>query len=128
MVADSLNGIVAQRLVRKICPHCKVEYVPTKNELELIKPYLKEEIKFYKGKGCKYCGFTGYLGREMISEVLIINDTISHLIALNKDKTEILKIAKEYGFVSMIEDGINKIKEGVTTLEEILRVVRVDVL
>ncbi len=128
MVADSLVGVLAQRLVRKICPYCKEEYFPSKDELELIKPYLKEEIKFFKGKGCKECGFTGYLGREMISEVLVVNDTISHLISLNKDKTEILKIAKEYGFVTMLEDGINKIKNGITTLEEILRVVKVNVL
>ncbi len=127
MVADSLNGIVAQRLVRKICPYCKSEYYPPKNEIDIIKPYLKEDIKFYRGRGCKHCNFTGYLGREMISEVLVINDEISHLIALNKDKTEILKVAKNFGFISMIEDGINKMKDGVTTLEEILRVVRVDV-
>jgi len=79
-----------------------------------------------KGNGCKECGFTGYMGREMISEVLVVNDKIAHLIAINKDKMEILQKAKEGGFITMIEDGINKIKEGVTTLEEILRVVKVD--
>jgi len=126
MVADSLIGVVAQRLVRKICPYCKVEYFPSKEELEMIKPFLNEEIEFYKGNGCKECGFTGYMGREMISEVLVVNDKIAHLIAINKDKMEILQKAKESGFITMIEDGINKIKEGVTTLEEILRVVKVD--
>jgi general secretion pathway protein E/type IV pilus assembly protein PilB len=128
MVADSLIGVVAQRLVRKICPHCKTKYIPSKDELERIKPFLNEEIEFYKGAGCKECGFTGYMGREMISEVLAVNDKISHLIATNKDKTEILKAAKESGFITMVEDGINKIKKGITTLEEILRVVKVDVL
>jgi len=128
MVADSLIGVVAQRLVRKICPYCKGEYHPSKEELEMIKPFLKEEIKFYKGYGCKECSFSGYIGREMISEVLAINSEISHLIAINSDKHEILEVAKKYGFVTMIEDGINKIKNGVTTLEEILRVVKVDVL
>jgi type II secretory ATPase GspE/PulE/Tfp pilus assembly ATPase PilB-like protein len=128
LVADALIGVVAQRLVRKICPYCKDVYYPSKQELELIKPYLKENITFYKGKGCKECEFTGYLGREMISEVLIINDKLAHLIANNKDKVEILEVAKELGFISMIEDGINKIKEGITTIEEILRVVRVDVV
>jgi general secretion pathway protein E/type IV pilus assembly protein PilB len=128
MVADSLIGVVAQRLVRKICPYCKTKYFPSKDELERIKPFLNEEIEFYKGNGCKECGFTGYLGREMISEVLVVTDKISHLIATNKDKTEILKAAKESGFITMVEDGINKIKQGVTTLEEILRVVKVDAL
>jgi type II secretory ATPase GspE/PulE/Tfp pilus assembly ATPase PilB-like protein len=128
LVADALIGVVAQRLVRRICPYCKDVYNPSKQELELIKPYLKENITFYKGKGCKECEFTGYLGREMISEVLIINDKLAHLIANNKDKVEILEVAKELGFVSMVEDGINKIKNGITTLEEILRVVKVDVV
>lgn len=128
LVADALIGVVAQRLVRKICPYCKSVYHPTKQELELIKPYLHEEITFYKGRGCKECEFTGYIGREMISEVLIINDKLAHLISINKDKVEILNVAKELGFVSMIEDGMNKVKEGITTLEEILRVVKVNVV
>ncbi|HIQ50736.1 MAG TPA: type II/IV secretion system protein [Nautiliaceae bacterium] len=127
MVADSLVGVVAQRLVRKICPYCKVEHFPLKEELKMIKPFLKEEIKFFKGKGCENCDFSGYLGREMISEVLVVNEEIARLIALNKDKTEILQAAKKSGFVSMIEDGIEKIKNGTTTLKEILRVVRIDV-
>jgi type IV pilus assembly protein PilB len=128
LVADALIGVVAQRLVRKICPYCKDVYHPTKQELELIKPYLKEEITFYKGNGCKECEFTGYLGREMISEVLVINDKLAHLIASSKDKLEIVEVSKEYGFVTMIEDGINKIKAGITTIEEILRVVKVNVV
>ena len=129
MIADGLQGAVAQRLIRKICPYCKSVYYPLKEELDRIKPYLKgEEITFYKGKGCSHCDFTGYMGREMISEIFIVNEYISHLIAEGKDKLEILKVAKEYGFVSMIEDGINKIKEGITTIEEILRVVKSDVL
>ncbi len=127
MVADSLIGVVAQRLIRRICPHCKTEYFPTKDELEMIKPFLNESIKFFKGAGCKKCGFSGYKGREMISEVLVINDKISHLIATNKDKVQILYTAKQNGFLTMIEDGIDKIKNGITTLEEILRVVKVNV-
>lgn len=128
MIADGLQGAVSQRLVRKICPYCKSEYYPLQSELDKIKPFLDEEITFYKGKGCPHCEFTGYIGREMISEVFIVNEYISHLIAEGKDKLEILKVAKEYGFVSMLEDGINKLKEGVTTLEEILRVVKTNVL
>ncbi len=127
LVSDSLIGVVAQRLIRRICPYCKTTYNPSKEELELIKPFLKEKIVFYKGRGCKECDFTGYLGREMISEVLVINEKISHLIALGKDKQEIVKVAKEYGFVTLVEDGVQKLKKGITTLEEILRVVKVDV-
>ncbi len=128
MVADSLIGVVAQRLVRKICPYCKTEYHPVREELDKIKPFLHEEIHFYKGKGCKHCDFKGYKGREMVSEVLIVNNEISHLIALGKDKVEILEQAKKIGFVPMIEDGLNKVKNGVTSLEEILRVIKIDTL
>ena len=128
MIAEALQGAVSQRLVRKICPYCKSEYYPLQSELEKIKPFLKEDITFYKGKGCSHCEFTGYIGREMISEVFVVNEYIAHLISERKDKLEILKVAREYGFISMLEDGINKLKEGITTLEEILRVVKTNVL
>jgi len=128
LVADALVGVIAQRLVRKICPNCKEVYHPTKQELELIRPYLKEDIEFYRGTGCKECDFSGYVGREMISEILIINDKLAHLIANNKDKLEIIEEAKRTGFITMIEDGLNKAKNGITTLEEILRVVKINVL
>ena len=126
MVSDSMLGAVAQRLIRKICPHCKSVYHPKKEELEMIKEYLDEDIVFYKGKGCKYCNFSGYLGREMISEVLIVNSEISKMINEGKSRENILEEAKKTGFVTMIEDGVNKLKAGVTTIEEILRVVKVD--
>ncbi len=126
MVSDSMLGAVAQRLIRKICPHCKSIYHPKKEDLELLKDYLPENITFYKGKGCKYCNFTGYYGREMISEILIVNSEISKMINEGKDRETILQEAKKTGFITMIEDGINKLKNGITTIEEILRVVKVD--
>ena len=126
MVSDSMLGAVAQRLIRKICPHCKIEYHPKKEELELLKDYLPEGITFYKGAGCKYCNFTGYYGREMISEILIVNSEISKLINEGKDRETILQEAKKTGFITMIEDAMNKLKAGITTVEEILRVVKVD--
>ena len=130
MIADALEGAVAQRLIRKICPYCKTPYYPLKEELDKIKPYLKgeENITFYKGKGCSHCDFTGYLGREIINEVFVVNDYIAHLISERKDKLEILKVAKEYGFITLIEDGVNKVKAGKTTIEENLRVAKTNVL
>jgi len=128
LVADALVGVVAQRLVRRICPSCKQEYHPSKPEFQMIKPYLKEDITFYHGAGCKECDFTGYVGREMINEILIINSKLAHLIANAADKAKIVEEAKKIGFVSMVEDGLNKVKSGITTLEEILRVVKVDVV
>ena len=126
MVSDSMLGAVAQRLIRKICPHCKSVYHPQEEELKLLKDYLPDKMTFYKGKGCKFCNFTGYYGREMISEVLIVNNEISKMINEGKDRESILKEAKKTGFITMIEDAINKLKAGITTIEEILRVVKVD--
>ena len=127
MVGETLVGAVAQRLVRKICPYCKRVYKPNKEELEKIKKYIKNEnITFYKGIGCNKCNFTGYLGREMISEVLVVSDEMSNLIVEGKDRSVILNIAKANGFISMLEDAIEKLKKGITTIEEILRVVKVD--
>ena len=126
MVGETLLGAVAQRLIRKICPHCKRVYKPTEDELNKIKKYLKEDITFYKGNGCKYCNFTGYIGREMISEVLIVTEEMANLIVEGKDRSIILKLAKENGFITMVEDAIEKLKRGITTIEEILRVVKVD--
>jgi len=129
MVAETLLGAVGQRLIRKICPYCKKVYKPDEEELKKIQKYLKDEnITFFKGIGCKYCNFTGYLGREMISEVLIINEEIANLIIEGKDRSHILNIAKTHGFRTMLEDAIEKLKKGITTIEEILRVVKIDSL
>ncbi len=125
LVADSLVGVVAQRLVRKICPHCKTKYTPTLDIINRVKKYFDEDTVFYKGAGCKYCDMTGYKDREMISEVLNIDDEISELINENKSKQEILQVAKQKGYKTLIDDAIQKVKNGTTTIEELLRVVRV---
>ncbi len=125
LIADSLVGVMAQRLVRKICPYCKKEYNPPKILVEKIKKYLPKEHKFYKGNGCIRCGFSGYNGRTMISEILQISETISHLISINMNKYEIAKKAEENdGFEPMIVDGMKKVIQGITTLEEVLRVAK----
>ncbi len=129
MVGETLLGAIAQRLIRKICPYCKKIYKPEKEELEKIKKYIDgENLTFYMGSGCKYCNFTGYLGREMISEVLIITQEMANLIAEGKERSAVLNLAKSEGFVSMIDDAITKLKDGITTIEEILRVVKIDVI
>ena len=125
LVADSLVGVVAQRLVRKICPHCKTKYTPTLDIINRVKKYFDEDTVFYKGAGCKYCDMTGYKDREMISEVLNIDNEISELINENKSKQEILQVAKQKGYKTLIDDAIQKVKDGTTTIEELLRVVRV---
>jgi general secretion pathway protein E/type IV pilus assembly protein PilB len=125
LISDSLIGVVAQRLVRTICPACKEKYTPPLKTIEKIKDHLPENYQFYKGKGCVKCGFTGYSGRTMISEILKITETISHMISINMNKYEISRRAEEEGeYEPMIVDGITKALKGVTTLEEVLRVAK----
>ena len=124
LVSGALVAIQAQRLVRKICTACREETILPESLLSNVKQYLPENPKFYVGKGCKECGHSGYLGREMISEVLMISDTISRMIARNATKEELTKQAMEEGFISMFEDGVNKVLTGDTTIEEIYRVAR----
>jgi len=124
LVSGALVAIQAQRLVRKICTHCKKETVLPESLLKDIKQYLPENPIFYVGEGCKECGYSGYLGREMIAEVLPISETFSRMIARNASKEEMTRQAIEEGFVSMFEDGVHKALAGKTTIEEIYRVAR----
>ncbi|OQX74789.1 MAG: general secretion pathway protein GspE [Campylobacteraceae bacterium 4484_4] len=125
LIADSLVGIVTQRLVRKICPYCKKEHKPQLSLIKKVKEYLPENPAFYLGQGCSKCGFSGYLGRVMICEILTIDDTLSAMIAADKNKYEIFETARQNGFEPMIVDGIEKALEGVTSLEEVTRVVKI---
>ncbi|HHD79927.1 MAG TPA: general secretion pathway protein GspE, partial [Epsilonproteobacteria bacterium] len=124
LVSGALVAIQAQRLVRKVCKHCKVTTTLDPLFLKDVQQYLPENPTFYKGEGCKECGHTGYSGREMISEVLTISETMARMIARNASKEELTKQAGEEGFVTMFEDGVNKALEGKSTIEEIYRVAR----
>ncbi len=127
LVSGSLVAIQAQRLVRKICPMCKVETTITGAIYDEIKEYLPDEnkeVQFFKGEGCRNCNNTGYIGREMISEVLTVSNKISRMIAADASKEEIEKQAYKEGFISMFQDGILKALEGKTTVDEIYRVAR----
>jgi len=126
LISGSLIAIQAQRLVRKICSECKVRSEISGSILNKIKQYIPEdrELILYKGTGCKNCLYTGYLGREMISEVLVISNKLSRMIASESTREEIEKQAKKEGFLGMFEDGIEKALEGKTTVDEIFRVAR----
>ncbi len=124
LVSGALIAIEAQRLVRRICPYCKTETELEPNLLEEIKDYLPKNYKFFKGKGCKRCDFTGYSGREMICEILQVDDEIQRLIAKEAPKEKIEEIAVKKGFSTMFEDGITKALEGSTTVDEVFRVTR----
>ena len=132
LVASTVNVIVAQRLVRKICDKCKVSYTVTQEELlenfpkGAAQKYFggRREIRVYKGKGCSVCHHTGYVGRVGIFEVLEVNEEIRKLISSKADADIIKKKAIEEGMTTMLEDGLYKVTRGITTLEEVLRATR----
>ena len=130
LVASSVNIIIAQRLVRKICPKCSQTYsvkLAEFGELQDIitqKAKEKTEIILSRGQGCPLCGPTGYIGRIGIFEILQIEKNIQNLITKQADSGEIQAMAIKNGMTTMLEDGISKMLDGITTLEEILRVIR----
>lgn len=130
IVASTVNVIVAQRLVRKICPSCrrsmsKEEYLKNSTiQPETLEKYLGEVKSLYKGKGCEVCHHSGYVGRVGIFEVLNVSEKIREAIVEQKDAEEIEKIAVSEGMTTILQDGINKVKQGITTLEEVLRVTK----
>ena len=124
LVSGALVAVQAQRLVRKICTQCKVKTTLDPVLYKEVEQYLPENPTFYKGEGCKECGHTGYSGREMISEVLMISETLARMIAKVASKEDLTKQAVEEGFMTMFEDGVHKALEGKSTIEEIFRVAR----
>jgi len=120
LVASSVNAFISQRLIRVICPDCKVE----RRDKELL-PSAFKKIKLYKGKGCESCKFIGYKGRTAIYELLIVDDLIQELIIGKAPASQIEKKAKTLGFKTLMESGIEKVRKGITTPEEVLRVTEV---
>ena len=148
LLASTLNVVLAQRLVRKICPECKEAYEPPadlvaeikkvltgisntqlseardKTMLESIKNLGQGAIKLYRAKGCSKCNDTGYKGRSGIYEVLQVSERIKPLIINKATESDINKVAMEEGMITLLQDGYLKALEGVTTLEEVLRVAK----
>lgn len=124
LISGALVAIQAQRLVRKICPYCKVEEKIAASTIEEIGTFIPEGAKFYTGSGCKECNDTGYMGREMICEVLNISEELSSLIAKGASKDAMLEQARKEGFVNIFENGIAKALDGVTSIQEILKVAK----
>lgn len=124
LIANALEGVVAQRLVRKICPYCKKPYKPTVLEIKELGLNESKDYTFYKGEGCQHCMNTGYKGRVGIYEVLAFDDELKSLIIKTQDSIEIEKVAKRKGFKTMFEDGVEKVLNGITTPQELLAVIR----
>lgn len=127
LVASSLTGILAQRLVRKICPNCKEVAKLTEEEKYKIKMMGYDGIDaVYTGKGCSDCRGKGYSGRTGIFELLLVDEDIKNLILTKQDARTIKEKAVANGMETLFDDGIAKLKEGITTLEEVLRVTNQD--
>jgi len=122
LVSSSVIGVLAQRLVRTICPACKETYMLTAEELEDIGLKGEGKVKFYKGKGCPKCMNTGYRGRLGIFELMILDEEIRNLTVAKRPAEEIRKKAMASGMTTLKDNGIEKIKAGLTTVEEVLRV------
>lgn len=122
LVASSVSCVIAQRLIRQICPRCKKEYKPSAEEWEAVfgKQFMLPK-KIYKGTGCINCQNTGYYGRTAVSEILVLTERLRRAMVKNPDTDTLMNIAREEGIVTLKEDALTKVVDGITALDEILR-------
>ena len=123
IMAGNIIGVVAQRLVRVLCPHCKESAKPSDDERKILGVKRNEAIQIFKHKGCKRCNQTGYRGRMAIIELLRIDSDMDALIARRAHLDELRKLALEKGFSTLADDGVRRILEGYTSIEEVMRVI-----
>jgi len=123
IMAGNIIGVVAQRLVRVLCPHCKESAKPSDDERKILGVKRNEAIQIFKHKGCKRCNQTGYRGRMAIIELLRIDADMDALIARRAHLDELRKLALEKGFSTLADDGVRRILEGYTSIEEVMRVI-----
>lgn len=123
LVASALRGVVAQRLVRRICPHCKTAYAASEEEKAYLNVDAGAELTLYKGAGCEHCRGTGYLGRMALQEVMPVLPELKKFILKETQENVLFEEARKFGAVSMREDGVSKVLNGLTTVGELLRAV-----
>jgi general secretion pathway protein E len=122
LIASSIIGVVAQRMVRRICPDCShLIEAPLLEQIAYRKEMGEEKTEFIYGTGCKSCSYTGYQGRTGIFEILMMNDSIRTLLTEQADSTAIREQTHKEGTITMMNDGMRKVKEGITTPSEVLR-------
>ena len=124
LVASSLRGIMAQRLVRKICSKCAETYKPTEREMRQLGALAGQvqDVELTRGTGCQNCAYTGYSGRIGIFEIFLITEEVQHLIYEQVNSSDLRNKARELGMRTLREDGLRKVIAGQTTLEEVFRV------
>ncbi|MDD4844933.1 MAG: ATPase, T2SS/T4P/T4SS family [Anaerotignum sp.] len=127
LISSALNGVVSQRLVRKICPYCREEYAPSEEELYSLGLSPNNEYSFYRGAGCPHCFNTGYRGRIGVFEILVLDKKIKNAISNGAKREELAEmIRKDENFVSLAENCKRLVLEGVTTVDEAKRITNVE--
>jgi type IV pilus assembly protein PilB len=122
LIGAALNMVMAQRLVRRVCHKCRELYEPSKSIRRALERMGYEFESFYKGIGCKNCRNTGFKGRIAVHEILVVTDELRDVISNNPSTGAIKKIAKQEGMVTLRHDGFRKVREGITTIEEIFQI------
>ncbi len=124
IIASALEGVIAQRLVRKICDGCRTRVPPDRDLMELLRlspDFFNGDV--YAGAGCPKCNNSGYRGRIGVYELFVMNDDFRQMISTNYKESELLSLARANGMQILLEDGLEKVRHGMTTLEEVLRVI-----
>jgi type IV pilus assembly protein PilB len=121
LVASSVIAVLAQRLVRTICPRCKQSYTPRPSELEEagIPPEIAKKAAFAKGKGCGHCQRSGYRGRIGIHELMLVTPKVREMIFENRSASDLREVAIKQGMSTLYIDGMAKVLKGITTMEEV---------
>ena len=122
LIAGALKGIISQRLVRRICPHCKTAYHPDSNEKSLLRLPDHEDFTFYKGEGCAECFYTGYRGRMAVFEIMVFTSDMKRAI-LTGDPVALDNAIKASGFTPILENCVELVRDGITTAKEVSRAV-----
>lgn len=121
LIASAVNAVLAQRLVRKICTHCKEEYTPSDEIRRFIQKEGLTVERAWRGKGCDRCRKTGHSGRLGIYEMLVMDDSLRDLVTQNPDVTAFRRTCRERGLVTLRQDGFDKVSKGLTSIDEVLR-------
>ena len=119
MLADSVVGVIAQRLVRKLCPHCRKKRLATAEEKRIMHLPEEEAVEIYEPVGCNLCNDTGYYGRKGIFEIMEMNEEIQRLIAEGSDSKNLIHAAKRNGMRTLRENGVLDVLAGITSIEEL---------
>jgi type IV pilus assembly protein PilB len=121
LISAAMNAVLAQRLVRRVCPACKLAVEPSQTEQAFLQKCGRELSRTFRGKGCEKCRSTGYKGRLGIYELLELNDDLRDIITANPSLTDLRRAAREGGMKTLRDDGLQKVADGQTTVEEIMR-------